>query len=79
METQRIKLVAKAYKGYITIHAEIPVSGDADTYKVSIDVEPQPQTQSPTLDQLYGTLSATPMPETIADSLPEHRDEMDEM
>jgi hypothetical protein len=63
MVTQRITLVAKAHGGHITIHAEIPASGDADTYEVNIDVAPQPKTPPLTLDQLYGVLSDTPMPE----------------
>ncbi len=63
MKTQRIKLVAKAHEGHITIHAEIPVSGDADTYVVNIDVEPQPKTLPRTLDELYGVLADTPLPE----------------
>ena len=61
METQRIKLVAKAHEGHITIHAEVAVSGDADTYVVNIDVEPQPKTPPRTLDELYGVLRDTPM------------------
>ena len=76
MKIQHIKLVAKAHQGHISIHAEIPVSGDADTYEVSIDVAPQPKKQPLTRDQLYGALSDTPMPEIIADPLPEHCDEI---
>jgi hypothetical protein len=76
METQRIKLVAKAHEGHITIHAEIPVSGEADTYVVNIDVEPQPHAPPLTIDELYGVLRDTPMPEIMADPLPEPRDEM---
>ncbi|HET9979119.1 MAG TPA: hypothetical protein VFQ32_01645 [Ktedonobacterales bacterium] len=63
MEPQRIKLVAKAHEGHITIHAEIAVSGDADTCVVKIDVEPQPKTPPRTLDELYGLLADTPLPE----------------
>lgn len=76
METHRIKILAKAHGGHITIRAEIPVSGDADTYEVNIDVAPQPKKPSLTLDQLYGALSDTPMSEIVTDPLPEHRDEM---
>ncbi len=61
METQRIKLVAKAHEGHIIIHAEVAVSGDADTYVANIDVEPQSKTPGRGLDELYGALSDTPM------------------
>lgn len=72
METQYVTLVAKAHAGSIAIHTDIPVSGDADTYIVTIAVAPQPQT----LDQLYGALSDTPLPEITTGPLPEQRDEV---
>ena len=74
--TQHITLLAKAHAGSITVHTEIPVSGDADTYVVTIEVAPQPQTPPQTLDQLYGALSDAPLPEITTDPLPEQRDEV---
>ena len=76
MAPQHITLVAKAHDGSITVHTEIPVSGDADTYVVTIEVAPQPRTFPKSLDELYGALSDTPLPESIDDPLPEQRDEL---
>jgi len=76
MTTQHITLLAKAHGGSITIHTEIPVTDDAETYVVTIDVAPQPRTPPQTLDQLYGALGDTPLPEITAAPLPEQRDEV---
>ena len=75
MDTQHITFVAKAHEGSITVHEQISVSGDADTYIVNIEVTPQTKTPQ-TLDELYGALSDTPMPEITTDPLPEQRDEV---
>lgn len=72
MTTRHITLVAKAEAGNITVHADIPVDDEADTYVVSIGVTPQTQT----LDQLYGALSDVPLPEITEDPLPEQRVEV---
>ncbi len=72
METQHITIVAKAHNGKVTIHTDIPVSGTDETYVVTIAVAPQ----SPTLDELYGALADTPLPEIPSDLLPEQRDEL---
>jgi hypothetical protein len=80
MEQQRITLIAKAHNGTVSIHTEIPVPGDADTYLVTIGVTPQPQSLlEPTarrqaLDALYGVLADTPLPEITEDPAPEERD-----
>lgn len=78
METQQITLVARAHDGKIAVQAEIPVSGDAEAYAVTISVTPQPRTGTPeaSLDSLYGALADTPLPEVVDDPLPEHRDEL---
>lgn len=79
MEIQHVTLVAKAHDGKITVRTEIPVSDEADTYVVTIAVAPQPPVspQPPqTLDELYGELMDTPLPEITTDPLPEERDEM---
>jgi len=76
METQYITLVAEAHDGKVTIRTEIPVSDANGTYVVTIAVSPQPSAQSQALDQLYGALADTPMPEVNGDPLSEHRDEM---
>lgn len=67
MEAQRITLVAQAKDGKITVSAEIAVPDGAGTYLVTIAVAPQLSTQAPssTLDQLYGALADTPLPELI--------------
>lgn len=69
MDTQHFTFVAKAHEGSITVHKHIPVSGDADTYIVNIEVTPQTKTPQ-TLDALYGALSDTSMPEIAIDPLP---------
>lgn len=79
VETQHITLVTKAHNGTITVRTEIPVSDEADTYLVTIAVAPQPPASSQpsqTLDQLYGALADTPLPEITTDPLPEERDEV---
>lgn len=79
VETQHITLVTKAHNGKITVRTEIPVSDEADTYLVTIAVAPQPPASSQpsqTLDQLYGALADTPLPEITTDPLPEERDEV---
>lgn len=81
METQHVTLVARAHNGKITVRAEIPVPDGADTYLVTIAVAPQPQEQvsdhaHQALDQLYGALADTPLPEITDDPYPEARDEM---
>lgn len=79
METQQVTLVTRAHDGKVTVHADIPVSGDADTYVVTIEVAPQTSATapaSPTLDELYGALADTPLPEIDDDPLPESRDEV---
>ncbi len=79
--TTQITLTAKAHNGKVSVHADIPVSGDADEYLVSIAVTPRlPERSAPqlvsTLDHLYGALADTPLPEISDDSLPEQRDEL---
>jgi hypothetical protein len=78
MDTQHVTLVAEAHDGKVTVQAEIPVAGDADTYLVTIAVEPQHKANSAskTLDALYGALSDAPIPEIERDLLPEQRDEL---
>lgn len=71
MDTQHITIVAKAHDGKVTIHTEIPVTGD-DTYIVTIAVAPQAKS----LDDLYGVLADAPIPEIARDALPEQRDEL---
>jgi len=80
-DTQQLTLMAKSHDGKVSIRAEIPVSGEAEDYLVTIVVAPHfpehPATQpAPTLDQLYGALADTPLPEITDDPLPESRDEM---
>ncbi len=80
-DTQHLTLTAKAHDGKVTIRAEIPVSGEAEDYLVTIVVSPQlpehPATQpAPTLDQLYGALADSPLPEITDDPMPESRDEL---
>ena len=76
MDTQHVTLLAQAHDGSITVHAEIPVSGDAQTYVVTIEVAPQSGPTQPALDDLYGALSDAPMPEITDDQLPEQRDQL---
>jgi hypothetical protein len=76
MEIQHLTLVTAAHNGKVTIRTEIPVSDADGTYVVTIAVSPQCSTQSQALDQLYGALADTPMPEITSDPLPEQRDEM---
>lgn len=76
METQHVTLVTNAHNGKLTLRMEIPVSGDADTYVVTIAIAPQPPVPPQTLDQLYGALADAPLPEITTDPLPEPRDEM---
>jgi hypothetical protein len=75
---QHITLIAKAHNGRISIHTEIPAPGDAESYVVTIDVTPQPATdtaaQHAALDALYGALADTPLPEITEDPAPEQRD-----
>jgi hypothetical protein len=68
--------LAHAHAGSITIHTEIPVTGDAENYVVNIEVAPQPESPPQTLDELYGALSDAPLPEITDDPLPEARDEV---
>lgn len=79
MTTQHITLLAKAHAGSITVHTEIPVADEAETYVVTIEVAPQLHAPPQTLDELYGTLRDTPLPEITDDPLPESRDEVDEL
>ena len=79
---QHITLIAKAHNGTISIHTEIPVSGDADTYDVTIGVTPhqphavlEPAARRKELEVLYGVLADTPLPEITEDPAPEERDE----
>ena len=58
MEAQHITIVAKAHDGKVSIHTEVPVTDD-DTYVVTIAITPQ----SHALDELYGALEDTPIPE----------------
>lgn len=51
MTTQHITLLAKAHAGSFTVHTEIPVTGDAATYVVTIEVAPQLQALPQTLDR----------------------------
>ena len=69
MTTQHVTLIAKAQNGKVTVKAEIPVTDDAESYVVSIDIAPQPKTpaQTQTLDQFYGALADDPLPENIDD------------
>ncbi len=79
METTQITLVTKAQNGKVTVHTEIPVSDDAETYIVTIAVAPQPSSPLESalrLDQLYGALEHAPLPEITTDPLPERRDEL---
>ncbi len=71
MEAQHITIVAKAHGGKVSIHTEVPVTDD-DTYVVTIAVTPQ----SHALDDLYGALADSPLPEIVSDALPEQRDEL---
>lgn len=77
MATQHITFLAKAHAGSITVHTEIPVAGDAETYIVTIKVAPQVKAPPQALDRLYGALSDTPMPEITDDPLPESRETRD--
>jgi hypothetical protein len=54
MDTQHVTLVAEAHEGKVTVQAEIPVTGDADIYLVTIAVEQQlpAVAASPTRDAL---------------------------
>ena len=77
LETQHITLVAKPHDGKVTISAEIPVTGNAEEYVVTIDIAPPAHTAQPTkltLDDLYGALADTPLPEIAEHPLPEQRD-----
>ena len=78
METYTLTLVKKAQHGKLTVRAQIPVHGEGDTYVVTIAVRQQaaqpPSAQ--TLDELYGALAGTPIPEILTDLLLETRDEM---
>lgn len=76
METQHMTIIAKPANGKLTIHADIPVSGAAESYVVTIDVMPKNTSPVQSLDHLYGILADTPMPEIEDDPLPEERDEL---
>ena len=72
MEAQHITIVTKAHDGKVTIRTEVPVTGDDETYIVTIAVAPQAKS----LDELYGALADAPIPEITRDALPEQRDEL---
>jgi len=77
MAPNEVVLILKSHDGKVTIHTEIPVSGEADVYVVTVAVVPRLSTQaaqSQTLDNLYGALKDAPLPEIISDPLPEQRD-----
>jgi hypothetical protein len=76
MATQHITLLAKAHAGTITVHTNIPVDDETDTYIVNIEVAPQPRPAADTLDRLYGALRDDPLPEFTDGPLPEERDEV---
>ena len=63
MEKQHVTIIAKPENGKLTIHTDIPVSGAAEAYVVTIDVTPQQPVAAHSLAQLYGILADTPMPE----------------
>lgn len=71
-----ITLLAKAHAGTITVHTDIAVDDEADTYVVTIEVAPQARPATDTLDHLYGALRDDPLPELTDDPLPEPRDEV---
>jgi hypothetical protein len=66
MDTQHIAVLAKAHDGKRTVSTEIPVSGDAESSVVTSEGSPQPATTTQTLDQLYGALADSPVPEIVA-------------
>jgi len=75
-DSRRVTPVAKAHNGKVIISAEIPVSGDAEDYVVTIDVAPKASDDAIALDKLYGALADAPLPEVQRDGMPEARDEL---
>jgi hypothetical protein len=60
--------------GSIEVHAPGLTPGQQVT--VSIDVTPQAAQLHTVLDQLYGALADSPMPEMTSDPFPEARDDL---
>lgn len=72
-DTKQITLTTRARNGKVSVHADIAVSGEDRDYIVTIAVTPSSPEHAAvlppkTLDELYGALADTPLPE-ITDHL----------